>query len=267
MRDRSTCSAVAVLLVVFSFSAGCIHFPSAAERAGSFAPHKEQQFGGTSAVSFINSRTALIIAGTKAEQLSEGPHQDGVRVVGKGSVGIATAIDPRGYFLTATHVLNREPVYAIVVEEERTTLKTPRIVWRGTTARGEPDLTILFISTHAPAFTWAREIQIDDGVFSAGPTEPKAMDFRLAVIAGKIRSISERAGNPMSVRLEHTVPIRPGDSGGPILNTDGKLIAISTAGRGKFNLFKFDLTFWGGAALRPDLDWLQAKIDADAATR
>jgi S1-C subfamily serine protease len=82
--------------------------------------------------------------------------------------------------------------------------------------------------------------------------------------AGKVLYTTHRKGKTPASSFSaicHEAPVRFGDSGGPLITRDGKLIAVTTDG-GIAALRPISAPGW---AVQPNLSWLQSAIDADAA--
>lgn len=181
------------------------------------------------------------------------------------SVGSATAIDARGYFITAAHVLSNQPVIIIWIEGSKLKSATPRVVWRGDTARKEPDLAILKIPSPLEAtFSWSQSVALDESVLGVGPNYDQRGNYAFAHIGGRVLEvIPHPESTPSRITVIHSAPGHAGDSGGPITDTSGGLLAVSIG-----DASKTFLSFWRyekrGRAFRPDLVWLQSLIDGDS---
>ena len=58
-------------------------------------------------------------------------------------------------------------------------------------------------------------------------------------------------------RIRHDAPFRPGDSGGPLFTTDGKLVGINYAAR----FSPFTLKYLAGESIRPDPRFIAKLIE------
>lgn len=257
--------------VVAMCGAGCANRPATSqERADSFAPYLETKINGERAANFLVRRTALVLGGISpaatGDLLTSGQSSKVTFSPNSFSVGSATAIDARGYFITAAHVLTTEPLLIFWVEGMKMRSATPRVVWRGEAARKEPDLAILKVPAPLEAaFSWSQTLPVGDRVLGAGPNYDEPGQYEIAYIAGRIvEVIPHPESTPSRITVLHSAPGHGGDSGGPITNTEGALIAVSIGDASK-TFFPFWRSEKRGRAFRPDLVWLQRLIDADAA--
>lgn len=141
--------------------------------------------------------------------------------------GSAAPISPDGYFLTADHVLARmggRNVFLIYGQGGRLAPSRARVVWRSASS----DLALLHIPVKTPYYyRWTPA----DQWLSAGT--------RLihGGIATGFKSGDGRLGNSLapegiftgSRRFKIDIPLQPGDSGGPVLDSYGRLIGINSA--------------------------------------
>ena len=170
--------------------------------------------------------------------------------------GCATAVDARGYYLTAAHVVGTDPLWVIVGGGE-SPARPARVVYRG-----DADFDVAVLSVGRPidgAFRWAAagEPGVGSAVVEVGPTDlTDAGRIGMQVFAGRVEATAREAGVDGRYELVDTsLPARPGDSGGPVLTPAGSLVAIMVRGH------PFSTTT---TALRPDPAWLRDVIDGDA---
>jgi S1-C subfamily serine protease len=237
-------------------TAGCVnHISTTAERAASFSPYAQREIGTANVRDFLLSRSALLVVGDPAAP----------------AIGYATAIDRRGYFLTAAHCVADDVAHVTVsrVGDERH-LEPVQVIWRGDLDRHQPDVAILYDPNPLEAsFEWASRINPDDVVFSVGPNYERDHGGPLAVacFAGRVVGSAEPAElMPAVRRIVHTAPLHPGDSGGPLVTSDGRLLGINVESEARLKLPDLSVTL-RGRAYRPDLGWLRRLIDDDYAKR
>ncbi len=141
--------------------------------------------------------------------------------------GSAAPITEDGYFLTADHVLEKSAsknVFIIYSNGGQLTTKAARIVWRSV----EDDLALLHIPTATPYFyRWTdsrRWLPAGHSIIHGG----MATGSRSG--AGKLRTAlapENRFTKNRAFKID--IPLRPGDSGGPIVDAYGGLVGINSA--------------------------------------
>jgi len=269
-------------LLATALAAGCAHYaPTPAARTASFQPFAANTVGPEGLRDYVLQRVAILFWG--ADQLTLTPEQPsptgpqvGFKFSPQGPFGYgnATAIDARGYFLTAAHCVGRSPVYVIWREGKpgavRTVLLPARVVFRGDPAGKGTDLAVLRVGQALDrAFSWADRYAAGDPVVSAGQNADRSGIPNLAAVllgGSLIGSTPHPEANPPRTTLFHTTPIHPGDSGGPLVAPDGRLLAINVAyAEGYEFLPPFHIVH--ATAHRPDLSWLRQVIDQDWSRR
>jgi S1-C subfamily serine protease len=219
---------------------------------------------------FTIARSALLIHGAPATYVSSG---DILRIrdfkFGTGHPytrwGAAAAIDARGYFLTAAHCVQPGPVYLYVQGRVEKRLYQARIVWAGQ-GQDAPDLALIYVPTPGvKIFDWADLPKPGDSLLGEGT------HFSDGVIGadffwGEVREVCQKSSVPGATIIYHDGPAQGGDSGGPVLSKDGRLIGINTD---VTHLLRIGGVYWKtartrGVAIRPESGWLQGMIERDA---
>src|SRR5579872_5991099 len=92
------------------------------------------------------------------------------------------------------------------------------------------DLAVVEVETgQAPALTWAAEApSIGTPVFGLANPGGRGLRVTFGTVSGIDRSFRGPRGLRITGSLEHTAPLLPGSSGGPVLNADGQLLGINT---------------------------------------
>jgi len=93
------------------------------------------------------------------------------------------------------------------------------------------DLAIIDVDTKAaPAIGWGSPNGVGIGTAVLALANPGGRGLRVTVgiVSGTERSFRGPRGRRISGSLEHTAPLLPGSSGGPIVDEDGKLLGLNT---------------------------------------
>jgi S1-C subfamily serine protease len=254
---------------VVLITAGCVQSGSN-ERNASFAAYANAKIGQEAAKDWLTSRTAILIAGDDLTLTPSGG-EPGVFHLGglhsRFSGGVATAVDPRGYLLTAAHCLGKEPPYVLLGHGCELKAERASVVWRGNASKGEPDLAVLCLARELKAvFEWAPEVTLQDPVLAVGVKRNPSLNLTNEFFAGAILRCMPGSGARAGwATLLYNGPMHQGDSGGPLMDLDGRLLGINVAGTAWPVLLPHKGK-WVGYAVRPDLGWLRRLIDEHAAT-
>jgi serine protease Do len=92
------------------------------------------------------------------------------------------------------------------------------------------DLAVVEVETgQAPALPWATDAPaIGTPVFALANPGGRGLRVTFGFISGVDRSFRGPRGLRITGSLEHTAPLLPGSSGGPVLNASGQLLGINT---------------------------------------
>ena len=139
-----------------------------------------------------------------------GPHGTGV-VIADGTV------------LTNAHNIRREAV-TVTFGDGRT--ETGQVL----AADYDADLAVVSVDTDntPPIQNGASEVDLGTPVVAL--SNPGGMGLRVTVgyVSGTERSFRGPRGRVIKGSLEHTAPLLPGSSGGPVVDRDGRLLGINT---------------------------------------
>jgi len=127
------------------------------------------------------------------------------------------------------------------------------------------DLAVISVDTgETPALAWAGSApaQIGEPVFAVANPGGRGLRVTFGFVSAIERSFRGPRGRRITGNLEHTAPLLPGSSGGPVLDAEGRLLAINTSRLGE----GFYLAIPADEALRGRADAL-ARGEAAASPR
>jgi serine protease Do len=167
--------------------------------------------------------TILDEVGVSIRQLAEGA---GTSVVGIGQrwgAGSGVVLG-EGQVLTNAHNVRGDQV-TVTFADGRTA--------EGTVAARDidGDLAVINVDTSGvPALPWASAARAELGmpVFALANPGGRGLRVTFGFVSGIERTFRGPRGRRITGSLEHTVPLLPGSSGGPVLNAGGELLGINT---------------------------------------
>src|SRR5437764_4767139 len=167
--------------------------------------------------------TILDEVGVSIRQMAEGA---GTSVVGIGQrwgAGSGIVLG-EGQILTNAHNVRGDQVTVTFAD--------------GRTAEGsvaardiDGDLAVLNVDTGGvPALAWASATAVEIGmpVFALANPGGRGLRVTFGFVSGIERTFRGPRGRRITGSLEHTAPLLPGSSGGPVLNAGGQLLGINT---------------------------------------
>ncbi len=179
----------------------------------------------------VAEKTMDAVVGITTKEVREqnslftGPVQQVVEGVGSGIV-----VDENGYILTNSHVVANGDAKDIKVLFSDGNEKEANVIWN------DPSLDLAVIKVDAKGLKTAElgdsdDIQIGETAIAIG--NPLGLDFERTVTSGIVsglnRSISvSDSGTAMEGLIQTDASINSGNSGGPLLNSEGKVIGINT---------------------------------------
>jgi S1-C subfamily serine protease len=116
----------------------------------------------------------------------------------------------------------------------------------------DSDLAVISVDTgETPALPWAGSASAEIGkpVFALANPGGRGLRVTFGFVSGVERSFRGPRGRRITGSLEHTAPLLPGSSGGPVLDADGQLLGINTSrlGEGFYLAIPADETLRGRA--------------------
>ena len=171
--------------------------------------------------------TALADLGREIGEIAErvGPSVVGIGNRWRGGSGVVIA---ENRVLTNAHNLHGDEVTVTFVDGRTADAKA-----LGVDADG--DLAILEVATEgAPALEPGADAPgIGTPVVALGNPNGHGPRVTLGFVSGTDRSFRGPRGRRVAGAVEHTAPLMPGSSGGPIVDLDGRLLGINTNRIGK----------------------------------
>jgi serine protease Do len=155
-----------------------------------------------------------------------GPSVVGVGNRWRGGSGV---VIESGRVLTNAHNLHGDEVRVFFADGRETTGSV-----LGTDADG--DLAVIETETgEAPAIAWGEGDGLGIGapVVAIGNPAGQGVRVTLGFVSGVGRSFRGPRGRRVTGAVEHTAPLLPGSSGGPIVDASGRLLGINTNRLGK----------------------------------
>ena len=159
---------------------------------------------------------------TTIRQLAEGAGQSVVGIGQRWGVGSGIVLGD-GRVLTNAHNVRGDQV-TVTFADERTA--------EGTVAGHDidGDLAVIEVDTAgAAALPWASAgAELGQAVFALSNPGGRGLRVTFGFVSGIERTFRGPRGRRITGSLEHTAPLLPGSSGGPVLNADGQLLGINT---------------------------------------
>lgn len=202
-----------------------------------------------------------------------------------GSIASAVPVTDDGYYLTAAHcVTESSPTVVSLTKKVRMEKGPVRVVWRGRGTPGSPDLAVIHVPLKpVMPFRLAGPAAVRGGapVAVTGWSGLARSEVKGSSAGGRVLAVSPllRDGSGAAWRVvRHDVPLGSGDSGGPLITTDGRCAGINSkmlvtgltvlkSWGGSTGSLNAPMEGYEGEAILPDADWLQGVIATDRRKR
>lgn len=148
-------------------------------------------------------------------------------------LGTCFAVSPKGHLVTNHHVI--EGATDIVVRFPNGKNLPARVI----TSTASTDLAVLKVETsNLPYLTFSssRNVDIGDEVFTIGYPLAQMLGTDAKFTNGVISAKSGLEGEPVAYQI--TVPVQPGNSGGPLVNDNGQVVGVITSTASSIAFFK-----------------------------
>jgi len=138
--------------------------------------------------------------------------------------GTGFAVNPKGYLVTCYHVVRGA---------EQILVHTAQGIQRGHIVALDPanDLAILKVDQWNGRFlglATSAEVQQMSEVIAAGFPDPAVLGKNPKITKGIVNSLSGFRDDPRYLQV--STPVQPGNSGGPLISTSGRVVGIVAAG-------------------------------------
>lgn len=151
--------------------------------------------------------------------------QVGRSVVGVGArwgIGSGVVVAP-GKVLTNAHNVRAEAVSVTFADGRQQQAAV-------TAMDVDADIAVLSVDTgDVPAIGWdGAAVAIGSPVFALSNPGGRGLRVTFGLVSGTARSFRGPRGRRISGSIEHTAPLLPGSSGGPVVSAEGELLGINT---------------------------------------
>lgn len=149
-----------------------------------------------------------------------------VSVHGQGTSGSGVLLSPDGFLLTNCHVVQGRSKLSVVTHEGD---KLPaRVIGE------DPATDLAVLRAAAGELPYARvaegdSLQVGQLVIAIGNPLGLSSTVSTGVVSAVGRSMRSQEGRLIENVVQHTAPLNPGNSGGPLVDSRGQVVGINTA--------------------------------------
>jgi S1-C subfamily serine protease len=168
---------------------------------------------------------------TEYEKPTKKPHQQASKGIGTGFVW-----DTQGHIVTNFHVISK--VERAIVRLANNNGEIVEYIPKLTGTDPDKDIAVLKIDVKSTvdlrpiALNSNDAVKIGQYAFAIGNPFGQELSFSMGIISGKFRELNAPSGRKIKDVIQTDADVNPGNSGGPLLDSDGKLIGMNTATMG-----------------------------------
>jgi S1-C subfamily serine protease len=146
----------------------------------------------------------------------------------KGKSGSSFAISNDGKFVTNEHVVNTCTTIFVRYKEK---IKRAKLVFKNKLK----DIALINIQASTPSFVGFKKssFKLGEELISGGFPLSNMLDDDIKITTGIVSSAGTNNSDKKRGTFQHSTPIQPGNSGGPLLSRFGQIIGMSSSGYSK----------------------------------
>ena len=146
----------------------------------------------------------------------------------KGKSGSSFAISSDGKFVTNEHVVRTCTTIFVRYKEK---IKKAKLIFKNK----EKDIAIINIQSSTPSFVGFKKdsFKLGEELISGGFPLSDMLDDDIKITTGIVSSAGTNTNDKKRGTFQHSTPIQPGNSGGPLLSRYGQIIGMSSSGYSK----------------------------------